>query len=164
MNNESQSSLYYKIRNNCLRDQIKSLNEPNMTSYEQVLIQAVEFSLFWYKIICNTVESNLEEGKDFDTKWFPPIKEFTREILNLYNDFNTLFHFIKSGLMEKLVNKDYVKFDEFFYSRYGGILKAMNKIRYDTRALLSACRKKFSQNEINKCSSELLNKKAPSKT
>ena len=149
MNNESQQSLYHKIKNNCLRDQIKSLNKPNMTSYEQVLANAVEISLFWYKILCNTVESCLKEGKDFETKWFPPIKEFTREILNLYNDFNTLFHFIKSGLMEKLVNKDYVKFDKFFYSRYGGMLKAMNKIRYDTQALLVACRKRFSQNNRN---------------
>ena len=62
MNNDSQKILYYKIRNKCLRDQIKSLNEPNMTSYEQVLANAVEFSLFWYKILCNTVESYLKEG------------------------------------------------------------------------------------------------------
>ena len=139
MNNESKNTFYRKFSSNCLRDQIKSLKEPNMTSYERVLANAVEFSLLLYKILRNTVESYLKEGKDFDTKWFPQIKVFTREILNLYNDFNTLFRFIKSKLMKKLVNKDYVKFDKFFYSRYGGMLKVMNKIRDDSRALLVEC-------------------------
>ena len=143
MVNKSKRSLYRKIRNKCLRYQIKSLNEQNMTSHEQVLANAVNFSLLWHKILHNTVGLYLKEGKDFSTGLLLQIKELSREVLNIYNDFNIVLHFIKLGLMEKLVNKDYVKFDNFFYSRYGNMVKVMDKIRYDAQSLLVVLRIQF---------------------
>ena len=112
MNNESQCSLS-ESKNHYLRDHIKSLNEPNMISYEQVLKRVVLTSQNLEKQLNNIIKVIPEDKCVFHTQSYPLIRFCLGAINNFCDDFNKLFHFIMAGLAEKLVNKDYVKFGNF---------------------------------------------------
>jgi len=136
MSNDSQKSLCEKIKNARLRDHIQTLNEPNMTSYEQTLIKITIASAKLEKELHNIIKSKTEATENhLITQLLSMIRFCFGEINDLYNDFNTVFNFIKLGLQEKLVNKDFNKFDKFFYSRYGDILMEINRIKYDSEIL-----------------------------
>ena len=138
MNNESQRSLP-DIKNRHLRDHIKTLKEPNMTSYEQVLVRVVLTSQNLEKQLKNIIKVIRDEKHVFNNQIYPMIRFCLIEISDLHEYFTTLFHFIMEGLAEKLVNKDYVKFGKFFHSRYGNMVKEINRIRYDAQNLVNLC-------------------------
>ena len=140
--NKTQRSLP-ELKNHYLRDHIKSLKEPNMTSYEQVLVRVVLTTQNLEKQLNDIIKVIPEDKSVFHTQSYQLIQFCLGAINNFCDDFNKLFHFIMAGLAEKLVNKDYVKFGKFFYSRYGGMLKEINRIRDDTKKIVNACVKRF---------------------
>ena len=119
--NNIRQSLYTKFKSYNLKIHIQTLNEPNITVYEQVLIRIVAVSNDIEKQFNNMVQLFLKD-KSLNTQYYPMIRVCFREISNLYEDFYLLFNFIIQQIENKLINKNYNKFEKFISSRYENLL------------------------------------------
>ena len=138
MDNNIRQSLYNKFKSYNLKIHIQTLNEPNITFSEQILIEIVAFSNDKEKQFNNVVQLFLEDEIP-NRQYYPMINHCFREICNLYEDFYLLFNFIIQQLENKLINKNYNKFEKFISSRYENLLLEINIIKNDSDNLSDKC-------------------------
>ena len=68
---------------------------------------------------------------NFTQDKIPFIKYYIFELDKLFNDFKTIFDYVKQELWKRCVNKDFEKFNKFIYSRYNKMISEVNRIKKD---------------------------------